>query len=92
MCQCLRSLTFAAEEKTSPSQPKRCWKRRSEDFPKLGIPFLGVPNSKDYSILGSILGSPNFGKLQVISGTAAHFFWCAPEGFLVCLQFLSSPY
>ena len=26
-------------------------------FPKLGVPF-GDPNNKDYSILGSILGSP----------------------------------
>ena len=31
-------------------------------FPKLGVPFWG-PNNKDYSILGSILGSPYFGKL-----------------------------
>ena len=32
-------------------------------FPKLGVPFLGGPHNKDYSILGSILGSPYFGKL-----------------------------
>ena len=31
-------------------------------FPRLGVPFRG-PNNKDYSILGSILGSPHFGKL-----------------------------
>ena len=31
-------------------------------FPKLGVLF-GGPNNKDYSILGSILGSPHFGKL-----------------------------
>ena len=31
-------------------------------FPKLGVAFRG-PNDKDYSILGSILGSPHFGKL-----------------------------
>ena len=31
-------------------------------FPKLGVPFWG-PNINDYSILGSILGSPGFGKL-----------------------------
>ena len=31
-------------------------------FPKLGVPFWGS-NNKDYSIFGSILGSPNFGKL-----------------------------
>ena len=31
---------------------------------KLGVPFLfGGPHNKDYSILGSILGSPYFGKL-----------------------------
>ena len=31
-------------------------------FPKLGVPFWG-PYDKGYSILGSILGSPYFGKL-----------------------------
>ena len=31
-------------------------------FPKLGVPFWGSHN-KDYSILGSILGPPYFGKL-----------------------------
>ena len=31
-------------------------------FPKIKGTFWG-PNNKDYSILGSILGSPNFGKL-----------------------------
>ena len=31
-------------------------------FPKLGDLF-GDPYNKDYSILGSILGSPYFGKL-----------------------------
>ena len=31
-------------------------------FPKLGVFFVG-PNIKDYSIWGSILGSPSFGKL-----------------------------
>ena len=31
-------------------------------FPKLGVPF-GDPYNKDYGILGSILGYPNFGKL-----------------------------
>ena len=29
----------------------------------LGVPFWGVPIIRDYSILGSILGSPYFGKL-----------------------------
>ena len=31
-------------------------------FPKLGVIFE-APHNKDYSILGSILGSPYFGKL-----------------------------
>ena len=31
-------------------------------FPKIGVPFWG-PHNKDYNILGSILGSPHFGKL-----------------------------
>ena len=35
-------------------------------FPKLGVPFLGVPNNKDNSRLGSILGSPYFGKLPCV--------------------------
>ena len=34
-------------------------------FPKLGVPFWGVYN-KDYRILGSIVGSPDFGKLPFI--------------------------
>ena len=33
------------------------------DFPKIRGTLLGVPQNKDYSILGSILGSPYFGKL-----------------------------
>ena len=32
-------------------------------FLKLGVPFLGGLHTKAYSILGSILGSPNLGKL-----------------------------
>ena len=32
-------------------------------FPKLGVPFWG-PHNKDYSILGSILGSPIVGNYQ----------------------------
>ena len=40
----------------------RTSKRISRGFPKLGVPFRGS-NNKDYNILGSILGSPYFGKL-----------------------------
>ena len=38
------------------STPKRV-------FPTLGGTFLGVLFNKDYSILGSMLGSPYLGKL-----------------------------
>ena len=34
-------------------------------LPKFGVPFWG-PCNKDYSILGSMLGSPNVGKLPYI--------------------------
>ena len=34
-------------------------------FRKLGAPFYGGSYSKDYSILGSILGSPNFGETTI---------------------------
>ena len=45
-------------------------------FPKLGVPFRG-PNNKDYSILGSILGSPILGNYHIyihiyIYGTPPH--------------------
>ena len=40
----------------------RTHKTLNGDFPKLGVPF-GGPYDKDYTILGSILGSPYFGKL-----------------------------
>ena len=32
-------------------------------FPKIRGTLFGGPQNKDYSILGSILGSPSFGKL-----------------------------
>ena len=32
-------------------------------FPEIRGTLFGGPHNKDYSILGSILGSPNFGKL-----------------------------
>ena len=35
----------------------------------------GGPNSKDYSILGSILGSPYFGKLPYIVQVVSSFIW-----------------
>ena len=53
-------------------------------FAKLGVPFkgghrgiyrvgyhFGGPHNKDYSILGSISGSPFFGKLPCMSGQFA---------------------
>ena len=33
------------------------------EFTKIRCTFLGGPHIKDYSILGSILGYPNFGKV-----------------------------
>ena len=39
-------------------------------FPKLGVPFWG-PYNKDYSILGSILGS--YQILMALKGAANHF-------------------
>ena len=38
-------------------------KNPSWGFPKIRGTILGGPNNKDYSILGSILGSTYFGKL-----------------------------
>ena len=35
-------------------------------FPKLGVPFLGVHYNKDYSILGSLSGSPYSRELPCI--------------------------
>ena len=32
-------------------------------FPEIRGTLFGGPNNKDYSILGSILGSPDFGKV-----------------------------
>ena len=40
----------------------KLWYHNLGGFPKLGVTFWG-PNNKDYSIWGSMLGSPYFGKL-----------------------------
>ena len=46
---------------------ERCFTKKAEDpnggFPKLGVPFLGVARIRT-SILGSILGSPDFGNVS----------------------------
>ena len=39
------------------------WGLSGLGFPKIGGNLFGGPHNKDYSILGSILGSPHFGKL-----------------------------
>ena len=39
-------------------------------FPIIRGTFFGVPHNKDYSIMGSILGSPHLGKLPYIASTA----------------------
>ena len=46
-----------------PSAPELKTSTHFWGFPKLGLPFEG-PSNKDYSIFGSVLGSPYFGKLQ----------------------------
>ena len=43
-------------------------------FPKLGVPFSKGPNNEDYSILGSVLGSPYFGKLPYIHVQCTSYF------------------
>ena len=48
-----------------------CYYSRCDDiwgFPKISR----GPNKQDYSILGSIIGSPYFGKLPFIAMTSAH--------------------
>ena len=47
-----------------------CKRLECGGFPKLGVPFWGSQN-KDYSILGSILGSPYFGNLPCLLGCTA---------------------
>ena len=49
------------------------------DFPKLGVPFWG-PNNKDYSILGSILGSLYFGKLPYVAHGSPRDTTVVPTG------------
>ena len=48
-----------------------------EGFPKLGVPFCGSP-CEDYSILGSILGSPYFTKLPYREKLSS---WFRVQGF-----------
>ena len=36
------------------------------DFPKIMCTIFGGPNNMEYSVLGSILGSPDFGKLHCV--------------------------
>ena len=42
--------------------------RATRGFPKIRGTFLGGPYNKDYSILGSTLGSPYLGKLPQTPG------------------------
>ena len=42
---------------------------RDRDGPIWGFPKIRGTNNKGYSILGSILGSPYFGKLPFLKGT-----------------------
>ena len=79
-CRFIAQGLVSGFEATAPSLPPQFQKRKkilhsSEPpcvstiyggFPKLGGYPFGSPNNKDYSILGSILGSPNFGKLPYV--------------------------
>ena len=69
-----------------------------EGFQKLGV-FFGGPYNEDYSILGSVLGYPNFGKLPFkpglirdrwglvgLSGSYSAFLTWRCEGFGLGLQ------
>ena len=44
-------------------------------LPKIGVPFSGGPHNKDYCNLGSILGSPYFGKPALILKHRYYTFW-----------------
>ena len=43
------------------------WRRLSREFAKIRGIFLGVSRDEDYRRLGSVLGSPYFGKLPLRS-------------------------
>ena len=49
------------------------------DFPKLGVPF-GGPYNKDYSILGSTLGSSILGNYHIGLASADNgaIYWVGP--------------
>ena len=49
-------------------------------FPKSGYHFKG-PHNKDYSILGSKLGSPYFGKLPYIEDNIGDYSRCYEGGY-----------
>ena len=55
-------------------------------IPKLGVPFWGS-SYKDYSILGSILGSPYLGKLPVETQAYSFFNIVADPAVLFSLAF-----
>ena len=53
----------STQAKKSATVPQRIW-----GFPKIRGYLFGGPHNKDHSTLGSILGSPCFGKLPFGSG------------------------
>ena len=50
-------------------------------FPKLGVPFWGSHN-KGYSVWGSMLGSPYFGKLPFLHAVQGLGFTLVAHGYL----------
>ena len=52
------------------SMDLRLWQKTPMlEFPKIRCTFFGEPHNKDYSILGSILGSPYFGERPCLRDT-----------------------
>ena len=64
---CRQVTQRAAGQRPGAAQPEAgivvCSGRIKWGFPKTRGTLLGVPINKDYTILGSILESPYFGKL-----------------------------
>ena len=82
---CKASITFGSWYNTDPHAYKFL---PCGGFPKLGVPF-GAPYNKDYSILGSILGSPYFGTNSVSSvlaqGSSVSELSCRASGQRSCM-------
>ena len=78
LCKCFTPPKWRIwKPKTDPMKAVLCSKVTIWGFPKIRGTFVGVPHSKDYNMLESILGSPYFGKL--LYGVKGHIFVCVCE-------------